>query len=341
MHSLRIENLSKSYGKTRVLNDIHMTIDSGSLVSLLGPSGCGKSTLLRIIAGLIEGDHGRILFGEEDVTCLSAEQRGIGMVFQNYALFPNLNVFENIAFGLRIKGMDDVDVKRKVYDLIEQVELVGKENAMPHQLSGGQKQRVALARALVMEPRVLLLDEPLSALDAKIRKQLRLQIREIQKRMKITTIFVTHDQEEALTMSDGIFVMNNGMIVQRGSAEEIYSSPSDPFVAGFIGHYNLLDGDRFALRPEVIRLIPAESEIRWAHDDHFNIPGKVTDAILLGNTIRYLVETGGEVVEPIVHHSLAPHIMTVDVLNDADGFRYKVGEDVVMGFHRTQLHAIK
>ncbi|MGU3842486.1 ABC transporter ATP-binding protein, partial [Vibrio diabolicus] len=201
------KNLTKRFGDNTVFEDIHFNIEQGEFITLLGPSGCGKSTLLRSLAGLNPVDGGEIWVNGEDITHQVPQERGIGMVFQSYALFPNMTVEGNIAFGLKMKKLANDDIRREVAKVIKLVDLAGKEKHYPHQLSGGQRQRVALARALVVKPRILLLDEPLSALDAKIRKHLRQQIRDIQKEMNLTTIFVTHDQEEAMIMSDRIFLM--------------------------------------------------------------------------------------------------------------------------------------
>ena len=267
MSYVTIDQVTKGYENQVVLNDISLTLKKGEFATLLGQSGCGKSTLLRSIAGLEDVDVGRILIDGKDITNLSPRQREVGMVFQSYALFPNMSVFDNIAYGLKMKKVKNI--KSKVKKMIDMVDLIGKEESYPHQLSGGQQQRVALARALVMEPKVLLLDEPLSALDAKIRKSLQKELKRIQKELDITTIFVTHDQEEAMTMSDRIFVMNKGQVVQSGSPSEIYTSPVNTFVAKFIGNYNVcnmevfrklvrsteLKGNEVAIRPEVLQLV--------------------------------------------------------------------------------------
>jgi len=241
MSYVSVTQLTKRFGENTVFEDIDFTIEQGEFVTLLGPSGCGKSTLLRSLAGLNPVDSGVIAVDGEDITHQAPQQRGIGMVFQSYALFPNMTVFDNIAFGLKMKKLAADQIATDVAKVIALVDLQGKEQHYPHQLSGGQRQRVALARALVVRPRILLLDEPLSALDAKIRKRLRQQIRDIQKELNLTTVFVTHDQEEAMTMSDRIFLMNKGEIVQQGSPESIYTQPANEFVAGFMGHYNLVD----------------------------------------------------------------------------------------------------
>jgi len=225
----------------------------GEFVTLLGPSGCGKSTTLRIIAGFEAPDRGRVLIGGREVTTIPPNRRGVGMVFQSYALFPNLSVRENVAFGLRLRRRPDAEVRGRVDELLALVRLADLADRPPHQLSGGQQQRVALARALAIEPEVLLLDEPLAALDAVIRQELRVEIRHIQARLGTTTVYVTHDQEEALSLSDRVVVMNRGRVEQIGSPEDIYGTPKTPFVAGFVGRLNvlsatLIDGPSGALR---------------------------------------------------------------------------------------------
>ena len=229
MEFISVKNLKKSYGKENIFKNINFEVKKGEFVTLLGPSGCGKSTLLRCMAGLNSVDEGNIYVHGEEITGKSPKDRGIGMVFQNYALFPNLDVYDNIAFGLSVKGMNKEEIDKKVKNIVSLVQLEGKEHHFPSQLSGGQKQRTAIARSVIMEPKILLLDEPLSALDAKVRKTLRDELKKIQKHLNITTIFVTHDQEEALTISDRIFVMDKGNIVQMGTPEEVYTSPSSIF----------------------------------------------------------------------------------------------------------------
>ncbi|BCR23904.1 ABC transporter ATP-binding protein [Aquipseudomonas alcaligenes] len=307
MSYLSIRNLHKSYGATSIFSDINCEIEKGEFVTLLGPSGCGKSTLLRCIAGLTEVDGGQILLDGQDLVPLSPQKRGIGMVFQSYALFPNMTVQQNVAFGLRMQKAGKDETAQRVEEVLRLVELHDYAARYPHQLSGGQCQRVALARSLVTRPRLLLLDEPLSALDARIRKHLREQIRAIQQELALTTIFVTHDQEEALTMSDRIFLMNAGKIVQSGDAESLYTAPVDAFAAGFIGNYNLLDADaasRLLLRPVHQRIAIRPESIRL--EDSGAIAAEVLGHSLLGNVIRYRVQANG--VE-----------LLVDVLNRSEG----------------------
>jgi len=291
MSYLQVTQLNKSYGPTQIFNNIDFSAEEGEFVTLLGPSGCGKSTLLRCLAGLTSVDSGKILIQGQDIVPLPPQQRGIGMVFQSYALFPNMTVEANVAFGLKMQKIPASELQRRVAEVLELVEMNDYARRYPHQLSGGQCQRVALARSLVTQPRLLLLDEPLSALDARIRKHLREQIRRIQREMNLTAIFVTHDQEEALTMSDRIVLMNKGQIVQNADAETLYTEPVDAFAAGFIGSYNLLSPEqamaltgirytgRVAIRPESVTIC----------DLIEGIPAKILSHSLLGNVVRYRV----------------------------------------------------
>ena len=237
---LVLEKINKWFGETQVLNNIHLTIQPGELICFLGPSGCGKTTLLRIIAGLEQQNSGTLLQGQRDISTLAVKERDFGIVFQSYALFPNMSLFDNIAFGLRCQSAESRLIKQRVNELLDLVELAEHAHKFPAQISGGQQQRVALARALAPAPGLLLLDEPLSALDAKVRAHLRHEIRSLQKRLGVTTIMVTHDQEEALAMADRIVVMNHGVIEQIGTPEQIYNQPASAFVAHFIGQMNFM-----------------------------------------------------------------------------------------------------
>jgi sulfate transport system ATP-binding protein len=243
---IQLRHVTKQFGSFTALRDIGLEIASGELVALLGPSGCGKTTLLRIISGLEIADNGELLFDDQDATQRSVRERQVGLVFQHYALFRHMNVFENVAFGLRVRPRKSRPtegyIRNKVNELIKLVQLEGLANRFPHQLSGGQRQRVALARALAVEPRVLLLDEPFGALDAKVRKELRRWLRELHDELHITTIFVTHDQEEALEVADRIVVLNQGRVEQVGTPDEVYDAPANPFVYGFLGNVNLFRG---------------------------------------------------------------------------------------------------
>ena len=239
---IALKNISKKFDDEVVLDDISLNIKDKEFITFLGPSGCGKTTTLRIIAGFLEADSGQVIFEGRDINSLPPHKRQVNTIFQRYQLFPHLNVYENIAFGLRNKKMKEKDISRKVEEMLSLVNLKGFQRRDVSSLSGGQQQRVAIARALAVEPRVLLLDEPLAALDLKLRKDMQVELKNIQKRLGITFIFVTHDQQEALSMSDTVVVMNEGKIQQIGSPIDIYNEPKNAFVADFIGESNILDG---------------------------------------------------------------------------------------------------
>ncbi|RLF14366.1 MAG: ABC transporter ATP-binding protein [Thermoprotei archaeon] len=277
MVTVSIRELTKKFGKVIAVNNVTLDINHGEFMVLVGPSGCGKTTLLRLIAGLEVPDHGRILFDGEDVTDLPPYKRDTGMVFQNYALWPHMTVFENIAYGLRIRKVPRNEIKKRVKWALELVKLEGLEDRYPHELSGGQQQRVALARALVVQPKVLLLDEPLSNLDAKLRVEMREEIRRLQKELGITTIYVTHDQEEALTIADRIAVMNMGQIIQVGTPYEVYRRPRNLFVASFLGRCTILWGKVLKVSRDYITV---ESE------------GHIFKGIVPSNDIKVHVEEG-------------------------------------------------
>lgn len=244
--SIEVRNLSKQFGAFAALRDVSLDVRSGELLALLGPSGSGKTTLLRVIAGLEAADAGQVLFQGEDATRQHVRDRHVGFVFQHYALFRNMTIFENVAFGLRVRPKSirptDAEIRNRVHDLLKLVQLDWLADRHPHQLSGGQRQRVALARALAVEPKVLLLDEPFGALDAKVRKELRSWLRRLHDEMQITSVFVTHDQEEALEVADRVVVMNEGRIEQIGTPDEVYEQPASPFVYEFLGKVNLFHG---------------------------------------------------------------------------------------------------
>ncbi|NMY89577.1 ABC transporter ATP-binding protein [Pseudomonas oryzihabitans] len=326
MSYLAVKGLHKRYGANTLFTDIAFHAEQGELVTLLGPSGCGKSTLLRCLAGLTEVDRGAIVLAGQDITHLPPQRRGIAMVFQSYALFPNMTVAQNVAFGLRMQRLARDEIQQRVREALTLVELQGFAERYPHQLSGGQCQRVALARSLIVRPRLLLLDEPLSALDARIRRHLREQIRAIQQELGLTTVFVTHDQEEALTLSDRIVLMREGRIVQSGDAETLYTAPVDAFAAGFIGNYNLLSADQasrlfgqtfqgqVAIRPEAIRLGVAGG-----------FSGRIVGHSLLGNVIRYRIATEAcELNVDVLNHgptALQPNGTAVTLAVDSDSLR--------------------
>jgi iron(III) transport system ATP-binding protein len=263
---LQVRNISKSFGKVGALDTVSLDVREGEFLFLLGPSGCGKTTLLRIIAGLEEPTAGQVLQAGVDVTKLPPSRRDFGIVFQSYALFPNLTVAQNIAYGLENRRLSKPQVLARVEEMLQRVGLVGYETRYPAQLSGGQQQRVALARALAISPGLLLLDEPLSALDARVRARLRLEVAALQRRLGVTTIMVTHDQEEALTMADRIVVMDHGRIAQIGAPREVYRAPTTPFVADFVGLMNFLPGVMAAGRVAQVRCggallqVPADAQ---------------------------------------------------------------------------------
>ena len=246
---LELKDIRKDFGEGEVLKGVSLHVEPGEFLTLLGPSGCGKTTTLRIIAGLEDPTEGKVLLDGLDVTSLPPERRGVNTVFQNYALFPHMNVFQNIAYGLKLRKTPKAEIKRQVTKMLSLVQLPGFEKRMPGQLSGGQRQRVAIARAVILAPRLLLLDEPLGALDLQLRRQMQTELKRLQKQLGITFIYITHDQEEALNMSDRIAVMRSGRIEQLGSPEEIYEHPKTVFAAQFIGQTNLLEGVVTARRP--------------------------------------------------------------------------------------------
>lgn len=245
--SIRVDGITKRFGAFTALEDVRLDFPNGQLVALLGPSGCGKTTLLRIIAGLETADRGRILFDGADASDRHVRERQVGFVFQHYALFRHMSVFENVAFGLRVRPRalrpPEAEIRRKVMEQLDLVQLAWLADRAPAQLSGGQRQRIALARALAVEPKVLLLDEPFGALDAKVRKELRRWLRQLHDDLHITSIFVTHDQEEALELADRVVLMNKGMVEQTGSPKEVYSQPASEFVFGFLGSVNRIEGE--------------------------------------------------------------------------------------------------
>ncbi len=331
--SVSFDAVTKAFGPVVAVDQVSFRVEAGSLVTLLGPSGCGKTTTLRMIAGLEMATHGRILIGDDDVTSLPATDRDVSMVFQSYALFPHMNVLENVSYGLRVSGLAKQEVGDRAHDGLELVGLKGYGDRLPSELSGGQQQRVAVARALVLEPQVLLFDEPLSNLDAKLRRRVREEIRDIQQNLGLTSVYVTHDQEEALAVSDRIIVMNQARIAQEGAPRELYDEPADLFVADFIGDANLLDAEilslegtealvslgdirlrlpargletgpvRVAIRPQAITL---RADARGE-----SLRGVVRKATYLGSHIEYSVETpigelfviSGDVARPIAKDS--------------------------------------
>jgi spermidine/putrescine ABC transporter ATP-binding subunit len=325
---ISVRDLTKRFGKNEVVSGASFEVGEGELFTLLGPSGCGKTTLLRLIAGFYAADRGDILFGERRVNDMPAHERGIGMVFQNYALWPHMTVYQNVAYGLKLRKLPRAEIDSRVDATLGKVRLSELGERYPGQLSGGQQQRVALARALVLNPAILLLDEPLSNLDAKIRVQVRAEIRKLQKELGITTLYVTHDQEEALTLSDRIAVFNAGRLLQLGSPRDLYEKPTNRFVADFIGINNMVDGtvraveaggelavttalgelralpsERLAAGDRcVVCIRPENIAIDGVAVDGNLLAGAITFAAYLGNTLRYDVDVGAGVVFKVDVH---------------------------------------
>jgi len=348
---LRLDRLTKRFGSTLAVDELSLEVREGEFLSLLGPSGCGKTTSLRMIAGFEAPSSGRINVAGRDVSSLPPQRRGTGMVFQNYALFPHLDVYENVAFGLRAQGVPSADLKGRVSQALSRVDLAGFEKRSVQALSGGQQQRVALARALAPEPPLLLLDEPMSNLDAALRERTRDELRILLKRVGITSIFVTHDQEEAFALSDRIAIMRDGRLQQLGTPEELYRHPVNPFVAAFVGRANFLDGrvvdragseglvevaggarwrvrlhgsaeDRVQVmvRPEALRLAPRGTDL-----EDRGLAGRVLDRRFAGATTLYRVEVAG-----------APELFVTVPGHDGDGIH---GEVVVTAEQAPPLHA--
>jgi iron(III) transport system ATP-binding protein len=348
--NIKLEDVVKRFGTLEAVSRVSLDIKDGELFTLLGPSGCGKTTILRLVGGFHKPDQGEIYFGDREVSALAPYERNIGMVFQNYALWPHMTIANNVAYGLKLKKMAASEIAGKVSRALKLVNLTGLENRYPGQLSGGQQQRVALARALVLNPDVLLLDEPLSNLDAKIRIQVRAEIRKLQKDLGITTIYVTHDQEEALTLSDRIAVTNFGKLQQIGSPRDLYERPENSFVADFIGINNLIPGEIREMNPAqcwmkaetkvgpllcdyrerfktgdkcVISVRPETATIGTSQEisKEFNrISGNISFAYYIGNTIRYDVEINSGL------------LFKVDVENPWEHQVFSIGEKVHIRF---------
>ena len=323
---IEIQNITKRFGRMIAVDNVSFSLEKGKLVTFVGPSGCGKTTLLRMISGLTEPTHGKIILDGEDITKLRANARDTAMVFQNYALFPHMTVAQNVGFGLQVMKKPKEEIKREVARILELVQLDGLGHRKPQQLSGGQQQRVALARALSLHPKILLLDEPLSNLDANLRVMMREEIRKLQKKLNLSIIFVTHDQEEAMSISDILVVMDKGVVKQVGSPIEIYQRPVDEFVANFVGHINFLSGKATAIsggrmtfrtehgslafelpgfdvsegdklkvvvRPESIGIIrPADS----MNSGENIIEGRIESSMYIGSIMRYTVAAGDQIV---------------------------------------------
>ncbi len=340
-----IDNVTKRFGTLAAVNQFTLSIQDGELFTILGPSGCGKSTLLRLIAGFYKPDAGEIQFDRRRIDDVPPNERGVGMVFQNFALWPHMTAFENVAYGLKLRKLDRPTIAERVGKVLDTVKLRGLEDRYPGQLSGGQQQRVALARALVLSPKILLLDEPLSNLDAKVRVQVRQEIRKLQKQLRITMMYVTHDQEEALTLSDRIAVINQGRIFQVGTPKELYERPTNRFVADFVGINNIIEGTVTAVSIEkrqlqvktdvaelsallddrlqagdrcILCIRPENATLNGNASDRNAIHGTTTFAAYLGNTLRYDIEIAPNVIFKIDirnpwHHNVLPNGSAVTV----------------------------
>ncbi len=350
MASIRLEGISKTFPGVKALQEVSLAIESGELFTLLGPSGCGKTTLLRTIAGFYVQDAGHVYVGEECIDSVPPYRRDTGMVFQNYAVFPHMTVFENVAFGLRNRKVSGSELAGRVERALSMARLAGYERRTPDQLSGGQQQRVGLARAMVIEPRVLLMDEPLSNLDAKLRIEMRTEIRDIQRALGITTVYVTHDQEEALVISDRIAVMKGGVVQQVGPPWEIYKNPRNTFVASFVGSMNFVDGEpadggvragshvircrglrtgagrvRIAFRPEDLS-ITAGGAPEGAGVS--TIPGVLRSSTFTGSLVSYVVDCGEGLTLTVERH----RPVSSDIIAAGASVRVEVPEAVVYAF---------
>lgn len=316
MSYIELKEIQKSFDQKQILKNVSLSIEKGEFVTFLGPSGCGKTTLLRCLVGLEQIDSGAVFLDGNNITETPANQRGVSMIFQQYCLFPTMNVYDNVSFGLRMKSISKTDIYKRVAKVLEMVDLTGHEKKYTYQLSGGEQQRVALARGLIMNPKVLLLDEPFSAIDAKLRKELQIYLKRIHKELNMTSVFVTHDQEEAMRISDTIHLFNQGVLEQSGMPREVYAHPKTPFVAGFIGSYNQIKSEHFerivncnlnsvhmvAIRPEVIQM----SSTPFENDkDFYYAKGTIINYIPQGNVIRYSI-------------SLGIDIINVDIIFDSD-----------------------
>jgi len=359
-YQLELHNVFKLFGNVKAVDDVTLSIEHGEFLTLLGPSGSGKTTTLNMIAGFEIPTSGEILLENEDITTVAPNNRGIGMVFQNYALFPHMTVFENIAFPLKMRKTPSDKIQKMTQQALELVKLPAFESRYPHQLSGGQQQRIALARAIVFQPKILLMDEPLGALDKKLRDHMRLEIKHLQESLNITVIYVTHDQEEALTMSDRIAIMNDGKIIQLDTPVELYESPINLFVADFIGQSNFLQGrvagmnnDRtsietpegltvwvrqqspfdlgeelsVAIRPEKIQILTSEADETNEISNRFT--GTVEEIVYVGEARIYRI-------------SLAPElIIEVKVQSGPDVQKYSVGDSIIVGWRTRHGLALK
>jgi len=344
---VKFENITKKFNETIAVDNVSCTFEAGTLTTLLGPSGCGKTTSLRIIAGLERATSGKILVENVDVTLLPATDRDVSMVFQSYALFPHMSVLENVSYGLKMINVPKEEFTEKSLETLKLVNLEGYENRMPSELSGGQQQRVAVARAIVLKPKVLLFDEPLSNLDAKLRRQVREDIREIQQKLGVTTIYVTHDQEEALAISDKVIVMNNAVIAQQGSPKELYNFPKTKFVANFIGDANVVKAEIINQNNNIYEIQLAEMKINIKSEQKLessvsvslrpekitilknpeenSIYASVNNASFVGNSYQYIVNS---------------KVGKIYIVSSDTNEIFNVGENVYLKFDEKELRLL-
>ena len=351
---LRVEELEKSYGDTQVLKKLSFEVQPAEFVTLLGPSGCGKTTTLRIIAGLLAPDRGKVLLGGRDITFAPPEKRNVNTVFQNYALFPHMNVEKNISYGLRMRGVKKAEWKPQVQEMLRLVQLEGFEKRMPSELSGGQCQRVAIARAVVLRPEILLLDEPLGALDLKLRRAMQTELKEIQKRLGIAFVYITHDQEEALNMSDRIAVMRDGVFEQMGTPEEIYDRPATRFTAEFIGQTNMLEctvvradegaltleyaGERFPARPADFDVKAGDRVCLALRTEKLRFSPERNGACALEGTLMERRYAGGSMRASI--RLCGGHVLSA-LCGSADHARGDVGERVYLSWNPDEAPVVR
>lgn len=350
---VRLESVTKRFGAVVAIDNLNLDVQPGELLTLLGPSGCGKTTVLRLIAGFYTPETGRVLIGGIEVTRMPANKRHTAMVFQSYALFPHMNVWHNIAYGLKIRKIKREEIVKKVNNMLELIGLCGLEKRFPHQLSGGQQQRVALARALVVEPKVLLLDEPLSNLDAKLRVETRGYIRQLQKSVGITSIYVTHDQAEALAISDRIAVLNSGRLQQLGAPEEIYRHPKNVFVAEFIGRANCIKATAIEVSPSMVKLRLAGGQELWVPKTTNATPGEQFVLIIRPESIQFVSPSQGELTGKVMAAQVAGALaqyrvevpqcgeILVEVFQALRKEEIKVGALIGLKVDSQELHLIK
>ncbi len=349
---LQLKKINKYFGKTHVIKDVDIDFERGHFVTFLGPSGCGKTTLLRMVAGFYEPDEGEILLNGKRIEKIPPYGRNTAMVFQEYALFPHMNVFDNVSYGLRVKHKPKKEIETRVTEALELMQLKGMQNRYPNQMSGGQQQRVAVARALVMNPDLLLLDEPLSNLDAKLRESVRVELREIQKKMGLSTIYVTHDQTEAMSLSDQIIIMNKGHIEQVGTPHEIYRHPRSRFVADFIGNANFLEAEvcEVPANGESIKVRLVEEVFEVRYDGEPVRPGDKVQVVLRPESIR--VGDEGDIEAEVVNSTymgnvqeyvvrVRDHELDTEEYNPAGKRIYEPGEKVWLKLQKNSLQAVK